>query len=298
MTLKKVKYRLKGHESFILREGWLTKGLFAVEENPKLFAENFGADDLGVGTNMAKAIRYWMKAADIIKETGKARAVLTEFGRLLLEKDAYLEDYFFLWLIHCKLVSNREQATSWYFFFQILEKEEFTKQDLEEELQEYLLEKIGAEEISHRSLQDDCDAILQMYVKRHIKEINPEEKKISPFWRLGLVQQQGAKFQKVQPDLSKLDALIVLFTLQNCLERQQGYYSVSIENLMMQEQSPGKILHLKKSFLIQYLEELEQKKYLTLNRTAGLDMVYQKERFSQKQIIEDYFNLIKKVPHF
>lgn len=33
----KNKYRFKGHESFILREGWLNKGLYEVDRNPKVF---------------------------------------------------------------------------------------------------------------------------------------------------------------------------------------------------------------------------------------------------------------------
>ena len=32
----KNKYRFKGHESFILREGWLNKGLYEVDRNPCL----------------------------------------------------------------------------------------------------------------------------------------------------------------------------------------------------------------------------------------------------------------------
>lgn len=42
----KNKYRFKGHESFILREGWLNKGLYEVDRNPKVFSENYGADAL------------------------------------------------------------------------------------------------------------------------------------------------------------------------------------------------------------------------------------------------------------
>ena len=63
--MEKRKYKLKGHESFVLRDGWLTKGLRAVENNPRVFSNNSGADALGVGTNMAKSIRYWMKTAGL-----------------------------------------------------------------------------------------------------------------------------------------------------------------------------------------------------------------------------------------
>ena len=65
------KYRFKGHESFILREGWINKGLREVAENQFLFQENYGADVLGVGPNMAKSLRYWMRCAKLLKEKGK-----------------------------------------------------------------------------------------------------------------------------------------------------------------------------------------------------------------------------------
>lgn len=289
MKTEKRKYRLKGHESFIPREGWLTKGLFAAAEKPGLFTENFGADELGVGTNMAKSIRYWLRTAGLTRETGKAQVQLTEFGRTLLQQDAYLEDAFSLWLIHCHIASNQEMATSWYFFFQCFDREEFTREQLERDLEEYLLEEMGAEELSMRSLQDDCDAILQMYGRKRSEETDPEEKKNSPFYGLGLVREYDGKFRMEQPDLDRLDELAVLYAMQDCLEAQEDYYSASLEKLLGGEGSPGKLLHLKKSFLLQYLERLEQKGYLVLNRTAGLDMVYQKEKFSGEQIRRDYF---------
>ena len=41
------KVRIKGHEKFPLREGWLTKGLFAVhEKGTKFFNENNARDQL------------------------------------------------------------------------------------------------------------------------------------------------------------------------------------------------------------------------------------------------------------
>ena len=81
--MAKYSYRLKGHESFYLREGWLTKGLRAVTEDPQVFFKNSGADALGVGTNMAKSIRYWMKTAGLIQENLKIGAELTEIGKLI-----------------------------------------------------------------------------------------------------------------------------------------------------------------------------------------------------------------------
>lgn len=49
--MTKIKYRFKGHESFILREGWLNKGMREVRNDPFVFSQNYGADVLGVGPN-------------------------------------------------------------------------------------------------------------------------------------------------------------------------------------------------------------------------------------------------------
>lgn len=76
----KRKYRLKGHESFILRDGWLTKGIQAVEKDNAVFSKNSGADALGVGTNMAKAIRYWMRTAGVTMDVPQKGVQLTELG--------------------------------------------------------------------------------------------------------------------------------------------------------------------------------------------------------------------------
>ena len=37
--------KLKGHETFAIREGWLSKGLIEVDKNEKVFSKNFGAHD-------------------------------------------------------------------------------------------------------------------------------------------------------------------------------------------------------------------------------------------------------------
>lgn len=39
MSINELKYKIKGNESFSIREGWLAKGLFALEENKYVFSE-------------------------------------------------------------------------------------------------------------------------------------------------------------------------------------------------------------------------------------------------------------------
>lgn len=44
MASEKIKIRLQGHEKFVLREGWLNKGIAQVKNNPTVFLGKEGPD--------------------------------------------------------------------------------------------------------------------------------------------------------------------------------------------------------------------------------------------------------------
>lgn len=56
--------KLRGHETFFIRKGWLSKGLKHIVESPDVFVSkvNNPMDELGIGANMVKSLRYWMQA--------------------------------------------------------------------------------------------------------------------------------------------------------------------------------------------------------------------------------------------
>ena len=109
--LKKVK--LKGNESFNIREGWLRKGMRRVNEYPNLFSRSDVMEILGVGSKMVKSIRYWLQATDLCEEkiNGQNRArqqfVTENFGRIIEQYDPYFDDVFTLSLLHYHIVSNK-----------------------------------------------------------------------------------------------------------------------------------------------------------------------------------------------
>ena len=163
---EKNKYRFKGHESFILREGWLNKGLFEVEKDAKVFSENYGADELGVGPNMAKSIRYWLKTMNLTEDKPKEGTKLTELGRIILTGDPYLEDIFTIWLLHCQIVKNYALATAWGLFFDSFSYEEFSRKQMNDEMTELAADYTDGEKFAEKSVEEECDAILRRYVKR------------------------------------------------------------------------------------------------------------------------------------
>ena len=235
---------------------------------------------------MAKSLRYWMRCAKLLKEKGKDGVYLSELGEKLQEKDSYLEDVFSLWLLHCNIVKNQEQATAWNIFFNDYDEMEFTREGLEREMLKKVKELEDIGDFSEKSVENDCEALLRMYVKKSDRESDPEEKNISPFGKFELLKQKGKYYWKNQPALHMLPAEIVWYLLGDCVSEEN---SVSIDDLLVMPESPGNILNLKRTGLVEKLEELEAKGYIAMNRTAGLDMVYLVEKKTGAEIVETYF---------
>ena len=55
------------------------------EDADILFGENYGADELGVGSNMAKSIRYWLTTANLIEDAPSKGAKLSEIGKEIFD---------------------------------------------------------------------------------------------------------------------------------------------------------------------------------------------------------------------
>ena len=97
------KVKMKRHESFSIREGWLAKGIRTVKEDSKVFSSADATDILGIGTNMVKSLKYWLTATCLIEEANR-NVNLSKFGKLIDNYDPYLEDIFSWWLIHINMI--------------------------------------------------------------------------------------------------------------------------------------------------------------------------------------------------
>lgn len=281
---------LKGHSSFGIREGWLTKGIAAVSENPLLFSKenNDGADILGVGSAMAKAIRYWLIVTGLAESyyetvNGKKRSLirLTELGKMVYEHDMYMENTGTLWALHYNLATNYEGATVWSIFFNTFENEKFSRTSMSETIYEILCKNLDEEEIAVKSLENDCSVLLQMYVGEYATNTDPEDKAHCPFMELDIISKRRNQYKREYVRADRIDALIVFFAIRKYLDRNMDENltdkereSVSIENLLSAQDSPGRIFGLDRITLNDNLDTLEECGYIHIDRTAGLDTVY------------------------
>lgn len=285
--MEKRDYRLKGHESFVLREGWLTKGLQAVHDNNRVFSENSGADALGVGTNMAKSIRYWLRTAELTMESQREGVRLTKLGDLIFRNDPYFEDIFSLWVIHANICRNYKLATSWNIFFNHIDVTSFKRDELVNMMTEHIISITGDSTPPARSISDDCSAILQMYTENGDSSLDPEEKKTSPFSALGFLNRIDLNtFARQHPAMDIIDPLLILYLIA---ERLSAEGVMSIDSIVSGDNMPGKIYNLNRVSVNEYLDQLQNKGYIRINRTAGLDVVYPAETPTPYDTLQEHY---------
>ena len=100
--------RFRAHETFAIRKGWLHKGMKNIVSSPTVFIDKEvnPMEKLGLGTNMVKALRYWLQVSGLTYENQKTKMqFLTRFGKLVWENDKYIEEDGTLYLIHYFLLS-------------------------------------------------------------------------------------------------------------------------------------------------------------------------------------------------
>lgn len=179
-----IKLKLKRHESFSIREGWLAKGIKNVKEYGNVFALQNATDILGIGTNMVKSLKYWMTATRLIEEKNR-EIMLSDFGSIINEYDPYLEDIFSWWLIHINMITNIDDAYIYNLFFNKCNIKTFTKRELYEKLYALLInEKLTFNE---NILQDEVNMIIKTYTIDE-KIDNPENNFICPLSELNLLK--------------------------------------------------------------------------------------------------------------
>lgn len=285
MASEKIKIRLQGHEKFALREGWLNKGITQVEQNPTVFLGKEAPDAFGIGTNMVKSLRYWLKAFGLIVEKGVLGVHLSNCGKIIREYDPYFEELFTLWVLHSNIVNNAEEATAWHLFFNYCDAEDIDKEQIVQIMIRELNKYTNNMVYSEKSLRNDIDVILSMYGK--VKEIvDPEEKNISPLAQLELIKSSENVYSKIQPDRRKISEWNVLYELARHLCDKEF---ISIDEISEGVASVHAIYQLGSVAINEYLDKLDAMGYIRVDRTAGLDMIYKTTDLTLESVMKEYY---------
>ncbi len=284
-TNTKIKIRLQGHEKFALRDGWLTKGLSIIDKRPDAFLGSEGPDLFGIGNNMVKSLRYWMKAFKLIEENPGVGANLSELGKIILQNDVYLEKNFTLWILHSQIAKNIADATTWYMFFNKCNVIDMEKDEIEKILYREISQYVMGQPFSENSLKNDVDVLLNMYSKNKVNS-DPEDKSQSPFANLGLVKNTENLYSQTSPKRRDIDEWVVLYELA---EMMRDKNEISIERVLNGTCGISHIYQVKPVLANELLDRLDAAEYIRVDRTAGLDMIYRTKAFTTESVMADYY---------
>lgn len=267
--------KIKGHQSFHIRRGWIHKGLKIVNENPRIFTDKniVLTDEFGIGSNMVLSLKYWLRTLGLIekiREKNKNLDVLTEIGKLIYENDRYLENIETWELLHYKLVTNEDLATTWYWFFNEYEGNIFNKNSLFNTLDKYI-NNIYEKQIAEKSIRDDINCLLNTYLTRKI--ISPEDNIESPFSELGLIEIENIKGKEITYKKSKkyLPNLNLLYYI--ILDQSQGKDMMDLKDIIYGKKNIGKVFNLDFSEVLGILDDLQNNGKIKFIRTAGLNYI-------------------------
>ena len=198
---------------------------------------------------------------------------------------------FTLFLLHYNIVKNSEGLSIvWNIFFNNYDGQDFTKENMIEKCKEELNKRLAEGVTFSDSLfADDCASILRMYNATDIVE-DPEESLGCPMVELGLIRKSANKkgtYVKTPPARELLDKLAVLYVMIDNMGEGKG--SVSIDSLINDPDNIGKVFNLDRVLINEYLDQLRVSGYITLNRTAGLDMVYINTERTPQVIMREYY---------
>ena len=258
------------HQSFYFREGWLRKGMLAVENDSGFFLNKDADQVLGLGKNMVASLRYWMVStgmAEEVKEKGKMVQYITPIGKVILDSDPYFELSGTLWIVHVLLASNSEHASTCYWFFNRYAKAIFNKEDFVLNLERWVIS--NGKEVSVDSLNRDFDCFTRTYLSF---EGTPEDILVCPLVNLGVLDvvdnknhsvlsgsKKGRLFRFKRPDIKGLDPLIVGWALARWRQEfRADTFQVSFFEALRDNKSPGRLFNLSATLLIDILNKLEE----------------------------------------
>lgn len=285
MLLENAAYNpyFSGHETFPLRQIWLSKVMDHANSNKIIPKSVFSDDDaiarFGVGKNMVSSMRHWALACAIMEES-KNQYLVTEIGDAIFSKDGldpYSEKSTTPWYVHWCLAGRGNRATTWFWLFNCVSAQSFSRDDLVDPLMKYARNK--GVKLSPMTLTRDIEACLRSYAPR-TENTCLEDYAEPMLGELGLIQDEGkGYFSFRRGSKTTLPDGLFAFALFDYWDLMSGSEStLAFESIAYGAGSPGRVFKLDEDSVAERLFGLEEitQGVMTWSDTAGLRQVLRK----------------------
>ena len=290
--LKPKSFSFGSHQSFPLRYGWIEKFCIGIVE--KYGFESFEKDELkpeilsqkyGLGNNMAKSLRFWLKLCGIIIDNpnSKEKPRLTEFGKNTFGPegfDPYLEKKETIWHLHYNIISNKKNMSTWNWFYNFFGKQSFDRQQLVNEISE--ASSIDNKEFSETNIKRDVDCFVRSYVAPNASSVNSAEDILEcPLTELNLIRKvYGNALSANRGYQERIPDYLFLKSIDN-LRQTLGITAntITVETLLNSPFSPGTNFLLSREALTEKLEDINliSQSSMELDQSSGLAQIIIKD---------------------
>ena len=288
------------HQSFYFRDKWLEKALdsfFSTKDNliitdSSLFGNSDNFSKIGLGKNMFESLKYWIVAFELAtKKNGDF--TLTTLGEKIKNLDPVARHNDTLSILHYNLSKNLEIATAWYWFYNINNRINLSKEEILDETSLFGWSKSNYKKVSESSIKKDILCLIQMYTQKPDPE-DPEDTLFSPFYRLKLITNKEHSIVKNIPNIEDIGLGALSYCINDyCIKNQVR--SLTIEDIITKEGLWGKIFNLNKIKSVDAINQIINKKLLKLNfsRTADLDTIIL-EHSNQEELLDKIYGELEK----
>jgi hypothetical protein len=255
--------RFGGHETFPVREGWIYKGLSLIDADPEGFNDPYVADELGVGRNMAKSIRYWLLATGIAnnepsdKTPKRKKLILSPLGETIYKFDRYCLQLGTWGALHVNMLNRGGYAKAWQWFFNRFNEQRFDRLTVAAAFERFV-QRHEQRPPATKTLQRDVACLLSCYATSVPSEAaDPEDASDSPVRRLGLLTlfQDSNVYRRNEPDVTELPPELLGYAL-----RQSGSVdeSVPLREACFYDGGPGRAFQLGLNGFLDWVEQAEE----------------------------------------
>jgi hypothetical protein len=236
-----------GHESFACRSYWLKKGFDFIEKG-EYFSNPDATSKLGVGKNMVRSIKYWLKAFSLLEENSTdviAKRIFSDDNGW----DPFLEDINTIWLLHYLLVKGGYAKIYSDLFNDFRKRQfEFTFENFERFL------SIKVQNVAEKSLKTDINVLKNSYTRPNRKQVNIEDSFSVFLQELNLIESisSGIYHFNTRPK-DTLNNKVFFFAI---LDNFHNQASISFNGLATDKNSPGNVFCLTQGEIYNRIKQL------------------------------------------
>jgi len=279
-------YLLVGHSSFYVREGWIQKGIKYIKKNNKenVFSKsNIDAiDELGIGSVMVLALKFWLTVLDLIEKDKKIYITKREI-EFILEKDPYFQNNNTLWLLHIYIMerdNKDEMLLLWELALGSKKLNSFSTIQLKNQL--YIFLKEHELKFSEKSIKDSINVFVKMYYQEKEEKLDAENNMYSPFTRLKYLEKNNENEYRFRNVMAKEISEYLAYFLINRILLEKENKQIAIKDAY---ERFDRIIRMRHYEFEKLLIKLENKGCISIDRAGGLSNVILKEKLSEKEII-------------